>query len=135
MTAIVSAFVFVLVSMAFLIDNSEAGWFTNCCTQSIHIKHGALFGSGPTSSEICKDGHRLPSFDKREHKSCGVKVECNYLGCKCELGCRTNDKGNCDEEALRLFLEKDGERFGIGADAQIQYPKGTTPKPCGVQKT
>lgn len=132
MNNLVSAFVFVLVSMMLLVGYTEAGWFTNCCTKSLHIKHDAINGGGVYTSEICKDGHRLPNLAGRENESCGKTVRCNLLGCECDQGCRTNDKDNCDEEALRLFMENDGKRLGI-TGAQIQYPKGTTPQPCGKQ--
>lgn len=128
-----SAFVFVLVGMMFLADISEGGFLSNCCKKSLRIRHNKIRGQGAYVSEICKDGHRLPNTDTREDKSCGKTVSCGFWGCHCDQGCRTNDKGNCDDEALRLFLENDGKRLGIGADAHIQYEKGSTPQPCGAQ--
>lgn len=130
MNKIVSAFLFVLMSLILTADKSGA--LFNCCTQSIHVRHAPIGGHGMTSSEICKDGHRLPNRAGRENESCGVAVNCGLITCDCPGGCRQNSKNNCDDEALRLFLENEGKKLGIEA-AEIQYEKGSNPRKCGPQ--
>lgn len=127
MARLVSAFILVLLSITFAVDAKF-----NCCTDSIILRHAAIGGSGFTRSIICKDGHLLPPGDFAEDKSCGKTVTCGYVTCECPDGCRTNNANNCDDEALKLFLQKDGKRLGI-THAEIQYEKGTTPRPCGPQ--
>lgn len=132
MNKIVSAYIFVLVSLILAVD--KIGALSNCCTQFIHVRHAPIGGHGMTSSEICKDGHRLPYKVGPEHESCGVAVKCDSSTCDCPGGCRQNSKDNCDDEALRLFLENEGKQLGIGADAKIHYQDESNAQKCGPQK-